>query len=58
MSRDFTQIRESPLPLLEDFAGHFFEDLIGIFLSEFLVMGVLKELCGAPLVEFWVFECQ
>ena len=58
MSRDFTHIRESPLPLLEDLADsgrQFFEDTIEILLSEFIVLGVLKELCGALLFEFWVF---
>ena len=58
VSRYFTQIRESPLPLLEDLADsgrQFFEDVIEILLSEFIVLGVLKELCSAPLVEFWEF---
>lgn len=52
------QIRESPLPLLEDLADssrQFFEDVIEILLSEIIVLGVLKELWNAPLVEFWVF---
>lgn len=58
VSRDFMQIRESPLPLLEDLADssrQFFEDVIEILLSEIIVLGVLKELWNAPLVEFWVF---
>ena len=52
------QIRESPLPILEDLADNsrqIFEDVIEILLSETIVLDVLKELWNAPLVEFWVF---